>query len=131
MSLSREGALDPARQPDLLQSSFAGIHDDGVFPWGIPIWWEFLVVGINADMVDATAIGDVLSLAREQPGMVYTDPVLNEDPIPFPADVTGNAPPSEAGVFFTVPSQVPVLREQVSQLRRRFLRIQSIAHLSW
>lgn len=115
MSFARDGILEPNRQPDFLQASFVRIIDEGVFPLGIPIWWNFPVVGTNPDVIEddhgLATRSDVLDFASEQPDMVYTDPVLG-DPIPAPFEKGGTARPGQAAVIVTLPNHVPALRDQ-------------------
>lgn len=120
MSLSREGALDPALQPDLLQAGFAGVYDGDVFPWGIPVWWDFPVVAVNTGIIDGifqpADAGRLEELLRERRDAVYVDPALDGSPVPMPYDVAAGDPspqPNDAPVLVTLPRRIPALRAEI------------------
>lgn len=130
MSSVRDLDLDPARRPDLIQAGFSWIYPDGIFPIGIPIRWHFPVIGVNPDVIGddlrPTTMAELRTFLREQPGLVYTDPVLDGDPVPAPFLRGGNGEPiprdefatqpDEAGILVTLPRRIPALKEKVQDL---------------
>lgn len=84
--------LDPATAPDIFQAGFADQFDDGVFPIGIPIWWDSPLVFVRPGWWFIENVQDlpfqsaeVVELEQNEPGAIYLDEsVMNGLPEPLP-----------------------------------------------
>lgn len=83
---------------DFFQAGFLEILDDGVFPNGIPIWWDHAAIFSNPQwFVDQalgwpTSVKDLSEMAARYPGAVWVDPALEPDPVPWIEDVRKGDP---------------------------------------
>ncbi len=84
---------------DLFQAGFLKITDDGVFPFGIPIWWDYVAVFANPQwfveqqqQIPSTMAG-VLELVEQVPGSFYLDARAEPDPVPWAPGLGVNPEP--------------------------------------
>ncbi|MCB0164820.1 MAG: hypothetical protein KDI79_11375 [Anaerolineae bacterium] len=82
--------LDPVIAPDIFQAGFARQLDNGVFPNGVPIWWDSISVLANPAWFTQrqaalpASLTEILQLREDFPDLVYVDPKLDGDPSPDP-----------------------------------------------